>query len=78
MKVDRTTYFQLYDRIEKNTAKRSSIYVVPLSVLEHSTIFKQAVDRDEAIKVWVYNIENKLTFYYFNKQRKLSDILTLE
>ena len=78
MIVDRMTYYQLYDRIEKNTAKKSSIYVVPLSVLEHSTIFKQAVDRGEAIKVWVYNIENKLTFYYFNKQRKLSEILTLE
>jgi len=78
MIVDRMTYYQLYDRIEKNTAKKSSIYVAPISVLEHHTVFKQAVDRDEAIKVWVYNIENKLTFYYFNKQRKLSEILTLE
>ena len=78
MIVDRTTYYQLYDRIEKNTAKKSSTYVVPISVLEHCTLFKQAVDRNEGIKVWVYNIENKLTFYYFNKQCKLSEILTLE
>ena len=78
MIVDRTTYYNLYDRIGKNTAKKSSIYVVPISVLDHHTVFKQAVDREEAFKVWVYNIENKLTFYYFNKQCKLSEILTLE
>lgn len=77
MIIEKLQYDLLKDRIYKNMSNRTSIYLNIIEIHEKYTTFKIGNQNEGHLKVWVYILENKLVFNYFNKQVKLIEPLNI-